>query len=178
MVNQFIFLKGADASVRSQILGWNDKITEYLRDLLDNDIERVRGTRFGDNIAKIRYITERAVEEPGIFRGVRDVQNRLQAAAIVESEFDCLFIAALASAPWNILGSMPETLKGAGTSLMKELVNESKNLGFEGRLKLYPWNDSCTKWTRLVWDICGLHGVSVLLSLVHFVPERLSHSAL
>jgi len=68
--NLFVFVKGADASVRLELVGWNDKAREYLREFFDGDIERVRGTRFGDNIAKIAYITERSVMEPDAFRGV------------------------------------------------------------------------------------------------------------
>lgn len=41
------------------------------------------------------------------------------------------------NAPWNVIKNQAETLKGAATSLMEELVNESKSLGFSGRLKLY-----------------------------------------
>lgn len=91
---------------------------------------------FGDNISKTAYITERIVMEPDTFRGVRDVFRRLQAGAIVEEENDCLYIDAFSSAPWNVLKNQPETLKGAGTSLMEELVRESIDLRFEGRLKL------------------------------------------
>ncbi len=40
------------------------------------------------------------------------------------------------NAPWNVIKTQPETLQGAATSL-EELVNESKSLGFSGRLKLY-----------------------------------------
>lgn len=36
----------------------------------------------------------------------------------------------------NVLKNQPETLKGAATSLMEELVNESKELGMSGRIKL------------------------------------------
>jgi hypothetical protein len=43
----------------------------------------------------------------------------------------------MATAPWNILQNQPESLKGAHTTLMEELVKESFNLGFKGRLKLY-----------------------------------------
>lgn len=107
-----------------------------MRDFFAGDIERVRGTRFGDNIAKIAYMAERAVMEPNTFRGVRDGKSRLQAGAIVVEDIDFLFLDALATAPWNIVGSQPETTKGAGTSLMEELVKESKELGYMGRLKL------------------------------------------
>ncbi len=137
-MNEFNFVKGADASVRSQLIGWNDKLIEYLCDLFDSDIERVQGTSFGDSVAKISDLIEKAVTEPSSFRGGRDVQGRLQAGAIVEVYFNYLFVDNLASAPWNVLGSQPESTRGAGTSLMEELVKESIDLGFLGRLKLYP----------------------------------------
>lgn len=137
-MNEFNLVKGANAEVLRELQGWTDKIKDYLRDFFDGNLERVRGTRFGDNIAKVTYITERVTMEPDIFRGVRDVQNRLQAGAILEEDIDFLFLDAIASAPWNVLGNQPETIKGAGTTLMEELVKESKDLGFEGRMRLYP----------------------------------------
>lgn len=136
-MNEFSLVKGADAEVLRQIQGWSDKIREYMRDLFDTDFARVRGTRFGDNIAKITYIAERVVMKPNSFRGVRDVHSWLQAGAIVEEDIEFLFVDAIASAPWNVLGTQPETIKGAGTTLMEELVKESRALGFEGRMRLY-----------------------------------------
>lgn len=131
-------MKNADVEVRRDLVNWNSKATEYLREFFNGDFERVIGTRFGDNIIKLAVLIEKALIEPDTFRGVRDVQDRLQAGAIVEEEFDYLFIDNFTTAPWNVLGNQPESLKGAGTSLMEELVQESIDLGFEGRLKLYP----------------------------------------
>lgn len=148
-MNEFSLFKGADAEVLREIQGWTDKIEDYLRDLFDGNLERVRGTRFGDNIAKVTYIPERITMEPDIFRGVRDLQNRLQAGAILEEDIDFLFLDAIASAPWNVLGNQPETIKGAGTTLMEELVKESKNLGFEGRMRLYPLQRSQQFYTDI-----------------------------
>lgn len=148
-MNEFYLVKGADAEVIQDIDGWNDKIRDYLRDFFDGEVERVRGTRFGDNIAKIIYMIERAVMEPNTFRGVRDVQNRLQAGAIVEEEIDCLYVDAFATAPWNILGSQPETIKGAGTSLMEELVKESLELGYMGRVRLFAIERALSFYTGI-----------------------------
>lgn len=136
-MNQFDAVRGADTSVRSQIIGWNDKVREYLREFFASDIERVQGTEFGDAISKIAYLTEKVLTEPDTFRGVMDVQGRVQAGASVEPEIDHLFVDAFTNAPWNVIKNQPETLKGAATSLMEELVNESKSLGFSGCLKLY-----------------------------------------
>lgn len=148
-MNEFYLVQGASAEVIQDIDGWNNRVRDYLRDFFDGDIERVRGTRFGDNIAKITYMTERVVMEPNTFRGVRDVHSRLQAGAIVEEEIDFLFLDALASAPWNVLGNQPETIKGAGTTLMEELVKESKALGNEGRIRLYPLQRSLQFYTDI-----------------------------
>lgn len=136
-MNVFTPVKFGTASVREEIAGWNNKVREYLRDFFGRDIQCVQGTEVSDNIAKIAVLLEKVLTEPENFRGVRDVQSRLQAGAIVEEEFDYLSIETFTNAPWNVLGNQPETIKGAATSLMEELVNESKDLGFEGRIKLY-----------------------------------------
>lgn len=60
-----------------------------------------------------------------------------------------MYIDAFATAPWNILENQPETIKGAGTSLMEELVNESKDLGFEGRLKLFTIERARSFYTKI-----------------------------
>ena len=57
-MNEFYLVQGASAEVLQDIDGWNNRVRDYLRDFFDGDIERVRGTRFGDNIAKITYMTE------------------------------------------------------------------------------------------------------------------------
>ena len=126
-MNEFRLVKGADIEVLGEIQGWTNKIEAYVRDLFGGQLERVRGTQFADNIAKVTFIAERVTIEPNSFRGVRDVQNRLQAGAIVEENIDFLFADAFASAPWNVLKNQPESIRGAGTTLMEELVKESIN---------------------------------------------------
>lgn len=133
----FDFVKGTDARVQQDLANWENKIDDYLSEFFDNEVERVYGTRFGDNIAIISDIAENATAEPETFRGVRDREGRLQAAAIVHQQSDHLEVDLLATAPWNIFPNQPESLKGAGTALMAELVKESLDLGFGGRLKLY-----------------------------------------
>ncbi|MGB3203858.1 MAG: hypothetical protein WBB28_02585 [Crinalium sp.] len=137
MVNEFLVARGANLLVRNQLINWNAKIRDYLREYFDNTPQQVYGTEFGDAIAKITYLTERAIAQPDSFRGVLDLQGRLQAATIVEIETDCLFVDAFTNAPWNVIKNQPETIKGAATSLIEELVKESKTLGFSGKIKLY-----------------------------------------
>lgn len=148
-MNEFSFVRRADAEVLQDIDNWIERIEIYLRDFFNGDRERVRGTQFGDCISKVVYLSDRAVAEPSIFRGVRDVQGRLQAGAIVEPDSDYLYLDALTNAPWNVLTNQPETIKGAATSLMEELVNESFELGYMGRIKLYPLQRSKQFYTDI-----------------------------
>jgi hypothetical protein len=148
-MNEFSLVRRADAEVLQDINDWTDKIEIYLRDLFNSDRERVRGTEFGDCISKVVYLFERAVVEPEAFRGVKDIQGRLQAGAIVEPYFDYLEIDALTNAPWNVLENQPETLKGAATSLMEELVKESFELGMMGCMKLYPVQRALIFYTNI-----------------------------
>lgn len=136
-MNELNFVKSADTEVRRDIANWEDKANDYVEEIFNNDIERVYGTQFGDNLAIIAELAENATAAPETFRGVRDQEGRLQAAAIIHQQSDYLEIDFMATAPWNILLHQPESLKGAGTTLMEELVKESTDLGFGGRLKLY-----------------------------------------
>ena len=86
----FDFVKGTDAQVQQDLANWENKIGDYLSEFFDNEVERVYGTRFGDNIAIISDIGENAIAEPETFRGVRDREGRLQAAAIVQQQSDYL----------------------------------------------------------------------------------------
>jgi GNAT superfamily N-acetyltransferase len=67
----------------------------------------------------------------------------------VEPYFDCLDIDAFTNAPWNVLKDQPETIKGAATSLMEELVEESKELGFGGRISLIAIERAIVFYTRI-----------------------------
>jgi GNAT superfamily N-acetyltransferase len=136
-VNEFDFIKGADALVQQDIANWEEKIANYVSEFFDNEVERVYGTQFGDSIAIIADIAENATTEPETFRGVRDRSGRLQAAAIVHQQSDYLEVDFIATAPWNLVPDRSESIKGAGTALMEELVKESLDLGNGGRLKLY-----------------------------------------
>lgn len=136
-MSDFEPIKGANIRVQQDIAQWEDKADEYVSELFDDEMESVYGTRFGDNLAIISEIAENTTTEPEAFRGVRDRQGRLQAAAIVHQRSDYLEVDLIATAPWNVLQNQPQSVKGAGTALMEELVKESIGLGFVGRLKLY-----------------------------------------
>lgn len=136
-MDELNLVKIADAEVRRDIAYWEEKANGYVEEIFDNDIERVYGTQFSDNLAIIADLAENATAAPKTFRGIRDQVGRLQAAAIVRQVSNYLEVDFMATAPWNILQNQPESVKGAGTTLMEELVKESFSLGFGGRLKLY-----------------------------------------
>lgn len=136
-MNEFNVIKIANAQVQQDIANWENKADDYVNEFFNNDVEGVYDTRFGDNLAIISDLAENATTEPEAFRGVRDRASRLQAAAIVHQQSDYLEIDLIATAPWNILQNQPQSVKGAGTALMENLVKESIDLGFGGRLKLY-----------------------------------------
>ena len=78
-------------------------------------------------------------------RGVRDIQGRLQAGAIVledggylyqsEEYRDYLYLDTLSNAPWNVIKNQLETVPGAATSLIEEIVKESIQLDYHGIVK-------------------------------------------
>ncbi len=148
-MNKFSLVNRADAEVQRDIDGWLDKIREYLRDRFENDIERTLGTEFGDCISKVIYLADRAIAEPDTFRGVRDVQGRQQAGALVAPYFNYLDVDAFTNAPWNVMKNQPETIKGAATYLIEELVNESFELGMMGRIKLIAIKRAKSFYTKI-----------------------------
>ena len=148
-MNRFTLVDRADAEVIGEIDGWLDKIREYLRDFFGGEIEQARGTQFGDCVSKVYYLFEIASAQPNKFRGVRDEFGRLQAGSIVEPYFDYLAVDTFTNSPWNVLKNQPETLKGAATSLMEELVKESVELGFGGRIKLIAIERAVVFYTRI-----------------------------
>lgn len=135
-MSEFALIKVNSVFVRQQLRLWYDFIQQHLRTEFDNNLELVKGTRFGDNIAKVAYITEMVLTSDKAFRGVCNPQQHLQAAALIEIETDCLEIDAIATAPWNVVENQPQSVKGAGTSLMEELVRESIERGYGGRLRV------------------------------------------
>ncbi len=101
------------------------------------------------SVWKVYYLFEIASVQPNKFRGVRDELGRLQAGSIVEPYFDYLDIDAFTNSPWNVLKNQPETIKGAATSLMEEIVKESFDNGFGGRIKLIAIERAKSFYTRI-----------------------------
>jgi hypothetical protein len=88
-------------------------------------------------------IDEIGTARPELFRGVVDGLGDLQAMAIVTNTNDALVLNHLVSAPWNLRGMAMtgQQLKGAGSRLIADVVRESIELGYEGRIRLSPSPD-------------------------------------
>lgn len=86
------------------------------------------------NAGMIALILEGALLQPEDFRGVRDRAGNLQAGAIVTNLGEYLYVDFLASAPWNITGNSPLSVRRAATMLMAFIVRESINKGLGGRV--------------------------------------------
>jgi len=145
-MNLFIYVKNADGLVIQELTTWIQKIQEYVDLFYDGSFEITRNTKFGDGIAKAIEIRQRAIVEPLVFRGVRDINGRLQAGAIIteergsiyQYEEGCayLYLDTITNAPWNLIQTpQPETLKGAATSLIEGIVQESLELKYNGIVK-------------------------------------------
>lgn len=90
-MNEFSLVKGADAEVLREIQGWTDKIEDYLRDLFDGNIERVRGTRcFGKLVrerGKVNYIPAKLVQTMTQQLSDEEIINKQE--RLYELERDC-----------------------------------------------------------------------------------------
>ncbi len=81
-------------------------------------------------------ICEDILFEPESFRGVRDLADNLQAAAIVCVMSEHLYLYYIITAPWNVVRISIKSVRDAGKALMVELVKESFSSGYEGRIIL------------------------------------------
>ena len=51
------------------------------------------------NTSKVRYLVDSSTMEPELFRGIQDINGRLQSGAVADEYFDCLYIDTLVNAP-------------------------------------------------------------------------------
>ncbi len=95
-------------------------------------------TKESDSFKYANAVINVSRKNPNAFRGLRDEQGKLQAGAIVYEDYNRrnLFVQYLASAPHNMIKNHPDKAAGAGVEMIAKLVQESKELGFEGKLVL------------------------------------------
>jgi hypothetical protein len=143
-MNTFSYIVGAKTEVQQGLNIWIIKIDEYLDLYYEGDRENAKNTIFFNCISKIEVLNEELISRRDDFRAVKDAQGILQAACIIEVTrididdqiYTGLGIESLTNAPWNNIETLqPETKKGAATSLVEELVHESRRLQFNGIIK-------------------------------------------
>jgi hypothetical protein len=86
------------------------------------------------NARIVFLIQETALLQPEDFRGVRDNFGNLQAGAIVTAIDDSLYLDYIATAPWNLIPTLPKYCQGAASSLIRSIVRESLERGYNGRI--------------------------------------------
>lgn len=149
-INRFTYVIGADRATENELIGWVSTSIQYINQYFGGDRSRIVRTKFGDCVSKIEYLADLVTdsENASLFRGVRDTSGRLQAGAIVSfsngliypytEDRDYLSIDPFTNSPWNCLEGVtfPETVKGAGTWLMSEIVQEVIDTEIAGVIKV------------------------------------------
>lgn len=150
-MNNFRYVVGQSVDFASNLDYWFLKAQGYINLYFDGNRENVRNTRFGDCISKIRFLSNLLREpEQGFtiddFRGVVDERGIVQAIAAIQDvelyddgvKFPAIALESICSAPWNVITQVQiETCKGGPTSLIEEIVKESKSKNFGGVVKLF-----------------------------------------
>lgn len=130
----FSFIDRADYTIHQELEEWSQVAASNVSRAIKEDLP-LRG-RIEANAGLILLIQSEAVVQAESFRGVRDRSGNLQCAAIVTNLGEHLRLEFIATAPWNITKDSSKSVSEAGTSLMVELVRESKRLGYSGRILL------------------------------------------
>lgn len=101
-----------------------------------SDVPTELRKRYKDNRDIAAAVILNAAVQPENIRAVRDRDGNMQAAALIAPLEDRIYVDFIATAPWNVTGGTPTSVKGAGKALMAEIVRESIRLGHEGRIEL------------------------------------------
>ncbi len=150
--NQFTYVVGANRDTQNELISWVVKSQEYINRYFGGDRSRIMRTTFGDCVSKVDVLADLAIDDNYArdFRGVRDINGRLQAGAIISRQTDILFpyteeriylsIDPFTTPPWNCLNlegvELPEKIKGAARWLMSEIVQEIIDTEIEGVTKV------------------------------------------
>lgn len=104
----FSIVNLADEAILRDLEEWSTVTANNVNQAIEND-SPLRG-RIEINANVISNLQIEALVSPEDFRGVRDDEGNLQAAAIVIDMDDHLFVEYLATAPWNVTQSEPRAL--------------------------------------------------------------------
>ena len=128
----FSFVDRADYTIYQELSEWSRVANSNVSRAIE-DNSPLRDT-IQANAGMIALIQDGALLQPEDFRGVRDRASNLQAGAIVTDMAEYIYVDFLASAPWNITGDEPRAVRRAATMLMAQIVRESIDKGYGGRV--------------------------------------------
>lgn len=151
--NQFTYVIGANDEIEDELISWVTLAQEYINQYFEGDRNRINRTVFGDCVSKIEALAELFVYGDNYlsdFRGVRDIDGKLQAGAIISEQIGELYpyiqerkylsIDPFTTPPWNCLElegvEFSEKKKGAATWLMAEIIQETIDTEIEGVTKV------------------------------------------
>lgn len=127
----FFGIERANPNVHNELSEWLVAATINLN--LQTDEPELQ-TRLQINARIVFLIQETALLQPEDFRGVIDDLGNLQAGAIVTEIDDSLYLDYIATAPWNLRPTLPKYCQGAASSLIRSIVRESLDRGYNGRI--------------------------------------------
>ncbi len=127
----FFAIDRADPNVHNELREWILSATSNLN-LQTEELELTRKLQINARI--VFLIQETALMQPEDFRGVRDDLGNLQAGAIVSAIDDSLYLDYIATAPWNLIPNLSKYCQGAASSLIRSIVRESLDRGYNGRI--------------------------------------------
>ena len=143
----FSVVNQADSSVYRDLEEWSRVAANNVNQAIENN-SPLRG-RIEVNAKMISLIQEGALLQAEDFRGIRDRALELQAGAIVTDMGDRLYVDFIATAPWNITGDEPKSVRKAATMLMAHIVTESIDKGYEGRIIVDAVGSSANFYQRM-----------------------------
>jgi hypothetical protein len=127
----FFSIDRAEPNVHDELREWLVAATINLNSQTE-ELELLR--KLQTNARIVTLIQDTALLQPEDFRGVRDERGTLQAGAIVTAMDDHLYLDYIATAPWNLIATLPKYRKGAATNLICSIVRESFDRGYNGRI--------------------------------------------
>ncbi len=127
----FFAVNRANPNVHNELSKWLVAATINLN-LQTEELQLRR--RLQINARIVFLIQEIALLQPEDFRGVRDNLDNLQAGAIVSAIDDSLYLDYIATAPWNLRPTLSKYCQGAASSLIRSIVRESLERGYNGRI--------------------------------------------
>jgi hypothetical protein len=131
-VSVFSFVDRAGYTIHQELEEWSRVANSNVCRAIEEDSPR--RDRIQANAGMIALIQEEALLQAESFRGMRDRAGNLQAGAIVTDLGEYLYVDFLASAPWNIIGDSLLSVRRAATILMAQIVRESIEKGYGGRV--------------------------------------------